>query len=114
MLFLMLIIMLSSFIFTGISAVSLTLSFNRMKKYMPTLRINYFVHVTVECILLSLSKTCSIYLDNADAVVAAVVLSRYLFLKEIVLVLLEYIQESSLCEKRRFPLGCPPPNGGKA
>lgn len=34
------------------------------------------LHITVECTLLTLSKTCPIYLDDADAFVAVVVLSR--------------------------------------
>lgn len=59
-------------------------------------------------------KTCSIYLDDADAVVAVVVLSRDLLLKENVLVFLEFIQLTPLCKRPRFPLGFPPPNGGKA
>ncbi len=81
---------------------------------MPTLRMNYILHITVECTLLTLSKTCPIYLDDADAVVAVVVLSRDLLLKEHVLVFLESIQLNPLCKRASFPLGCPKPNGGKA
>ncbi len=48
---------------------------------MPTLRMNYLLHITVECTLLTLSKTCPIYLDDADAVVkSSQVKSSHLYL----------------------------------
>lgn len=52
--------------------------------------------------MLTLSKTCPIYLDDADAVVAVVVLSRDLLLKENGLVFLEFIQLTPLCKDPDF------------
>ncbi len=76
------------------------LSFIRIRKHMPTLRMNYILQITVECTLLIVSKTCPVfYLDDADAVVAVVVLSRDVLLKDNALVFLEFIQLNYLCKR---------------